>query len=195
MKVSVAAFAPPTPPDTGASSDGQPRSAASAWARRALSTSMVEQSMTSVPGRVAGRMSLQTAVTCLPAGSMVITASASATASRAEKVYSTPRVLSRVAEAGTRSKPTTRCPALTRFAAIGPPMLPRPMKAMVVMDLPASLVAERHAGHSGGCRSNALSLRPDQARATITRMISFVPSRIWCTRKSRTIFSIPYSAR
>ena len=28
-------------------------------------------------------------------------------------------------------------------------------------------------------------------RATITRMISFVPSRIWCTRRSRTIFSTP----
>ena len=29
------------------------------------------------------------------------------------------------------------------------------------------------------------------SRATITRMISFVPSRIWCTRRSRTSFSIP----
>ena len=29
------------------------------------------------------------------------------------------------------------------------------------------------------------------ARATITRMISFVPSRIWCTRRSRTSFSTP----
>ena len=28
-------------------------------------------------------------------------------------------------------------------------------------------------------------------RATIIRMISFVPSRIWCTRRSRTSFSIP----
>src|SRR5262249_1832096 len=32
-------------------------------------------------------------------------------------------------------------------------------------------------------------------RATISRMISLVPSRIWCTRKSRTIFSMPYSLR
>ncbi len=32
-----------------------------------------------------------------------------------------------------RSKPTTAYPALTRLAAIGPPMLPRPMNAMVVM--------------------------------------------------------------
>ncbi len=32
---------------------------------------------------------------------------------------------------------------------------------------------------------------PTSPRATITRMISLVPSRIWCTRRSRTIFSIP----
>ena len=32
-------------------------------------------------------------------------------------------------------------------------------------------------------------------RATISRMISLVPSRIWCTRRSRTIFSMPYSDR
>ena len=32
-------------------------------------------------------------------------------------------------------------------------------------------------------------------RATISRMISLVPSRIWCTRRSRTIFSMPYSLR
>ena len=29
------------------------------------------------------------------------------------------------------------------------------------------------------------------ARATMTRMISLVPSRIWWTRRSRTIFSMP----
>src|SRR5262249_37298752 len=32
-------------------------------------------------------------------------------------------------------------------------------------------------------------------RATISRMISLVPSRIWWTRRSRTIFSMPYSLR
>src|ERR1700754_5365220 len=32
-------------------------------------------------------------------------------------------------------------------------------------------------------------------RETISRMISLVPSRIWCTRRSRTIFSMPYSDR
>lgn len=29
------------------------------------------------------------------------------------------------------------------------------------------------------------------SRDTITRMISFVPSRIWCTRRSRTMRSTP----
>jgi hypothetical protein len=33
--------------------------------------------------------------------------------------------------------------------------------------------------------------RPTSPRATISRMISLVPSRIWCTRRSRTIFSMP----
>jgi hypothetical protein len=33
--------------------------------------------------------------------------------------------------------------------------------------------------------------RFSMSRATIRRMISFVPSRIWCTRRSRTSFSIP----
>ena len=37
--------------------------------------------------------------------------------------------------------------------------------------------------------------RPTRLLATMSRMISLVPSRIWCTRKSRTIFSMPYSAR
>src|SRR3954453_18376569 len=32
-------------------------------------------------------------------------------------------------------------------------------------------------------------------RATISRMISLVPSSIWSTRRSRTIFSMPYSLR
>ena len=50
MKVSVAASAPPTPPDTGASSDGMPRRLGErVRLPRAESTSMVEESMNSVP--------------------------------------------------------------------------------------------------------------------------------------------------
>ena len=37
-------------------------------------------------------------------------------------------------EAGTRSNPVTVWPARTRFAAIGPPMLPSPTKAMMLMN-------------------------------------------------------------
>ena len=33
--------------------------------------------------------------------------------------------------------------------------------------------------------------RPTISRAMMTRMISLVPSRIWCTRRSRTSFSTP----
>ena len=45
---------------------------------------------------------------------------------------------------------------------------------------------------SGGRRHRAPSI---SLRDTISRMISLVPSRIWCTRRSRTIFSMPYSLR
>ena len=37
----------------------------------------------------------------------------------------------------------------------------------------------------------AHAVSASRARATITRMISLVPSRIWWTRRSRTIFSMP----
>src|SRR5215207_8472932 len=104
-----------------------------AWAFRALSTSIVEQSMASVPGSIAGRMSLQTDSTCLPAGSMVTTASASATASRTEPAIVTPVSRAASQEAAARSKPTTLWPALARLAAIGPPMWPRPTKVILVM--------------------------------------------------------------
>src|SRR5580704_8489364 len=40
----------------------------------------------------------------------------------------------------------------------------------------------------GGGRHRAPSI---SLRETISRMISLVPSRIWCTRRSRTIFSMP----
>ena len=57
MKVSVPAAAPPVPPETGASSDSRPCLAAMACALRADSTSMVEQSMNSVPVAAFGAMS------------------------------------------------------------------------------------------------------------------------------------------
>ena len=134
MKVSVAALAPPTPPETGASSVAMPRSAASSCALRALSTSMVEQSMNSAPWCAAGSTSFQTDKTCSPAGSMEMTMSAFST--QALRVGDD---LHAVAGGGLRarprttSKPRTCSPDLTRLAAIGPPMLPRPMNPMFAM--------------------------------------------------------------
>jgi hypothetical protein len=49
MKVSVPALAPPTPPETGASIIDRPRAAASLATARAVSTSMVEESISSAP--------------------------------------------------------------------------------------------------------------------------------------------------
>jgi hypothetical protein len=64
---------------------------------------------------------------------MVTTTSALASASGMEAAPTPPAATCRSTAAGLTSVPTTRCPALTRLAAMGPPMLPRPMKAMVLM--------------------------------------------------------------
>ncbi len=92
MKVSVAASAPPTPPETGASSDSIFASLASLCAPRAEPTSMVDESMNTVPGLAAFSMpEPYTSSTCLPAGSMVTTKSTSVAASSAERRPVTPR--------------------------------------------------------------------------------------------------------
>lgn len=53
MKVSVAPCAPPVPPETGASSISWPAADAAALTSRAVATSMVEQSMSRLPGAAA----------------------------------------------------------------------------------------------------------------------------------------------
>ena len=68
--------------------------------------------MISVPGFAAGRRSCQTDSTCLPAGSIVTTASASRTASAPEPAIRTPSALAASQEAAARSKPITLCPGL-----------------------------------------------------------------------------------
>src|SRR5664279_3629179 len=133
IKVSVAPLAPPVPPDTGASTEPTPCLAANAWAALALSTSMVEQSMISAPFFMEGTTSVHTEITCLPAGSMVMTTSTPFTALTELSEMAAPSVLACAREASTRSNATTLWPALTRLAAIGPPILPRPMNAMLVM--------------------------------------------------------------
>src|SRR5439155_18299492 len=133
MKVSVAPLAQQVPPDTGASTESMPLLAASACACLALSTSMVEQSMISVPLAIAGMTSFQTDSTCLPAGSMVTTTSAPFTEATEFSAMAAPSVFAWSREAATRSNAVTLWPALTRLAAIGPPILPRPVNAMFAM--------------------------------------------------------------
>ena len=96
MKVSVAPFAPPTPPETGASTESAPLAAAMACALRALSTSMVEESIHNAPGLAA--RSPHTASTGLPAGSIVTTTSAAAAAAAALSAILTPVAARRVAQ-------------------------------------------------------------------------------------------------
>jgi hypothetical protein len=79
LGVSVPASAPATPPETGASSIGWPCSAAAAWTARAVSTSMVEQSISTVPRSVASMIpsARNTVRTSVPAGNLVMTKSPS----------------------------------------------------------------------------------------------------------------------
>src|ERR1700712_3033502 len=93
INVNVAPFAPPVPPDHGASTESTDALLASACACRELSTSMVEQSITSAPLATDGMISLHTETTCLPAGSMVMTASAPFTAATALSAMLAPSAL------------------------------------------------------------------------------------------------------
>ena len=110
MKVRLPDAAPAVPPDTGASSMATPWAAAARWTRRAVAGAMVEHSSTRRPaGRAASKPSSPRyrSSTWRPAGSMLITASASCAASRAEVAARAPSLASWVTTACTRSKPLT----------------------------------------------------------------------------------------
>src|SRR3954452_21799913 len=78
---------------------------------------------------------------------MVMTTSASFTAATALAMTTTPCSRATARFSGIRSKPCTACPALTRFAAIGLPILPRPRKAIVVIvSLPELLASAADQG-------------------------------------------------
>jgi hypothetical protein len=81
MKVSVPAAAPPTPPETGASSAPMPAASASAATARAEATSTVEQSSSTAPGVIAGQHLRRDARRIAPLGSMVMMTSAPVAAS------------------------------------------------------------------------------------------------------------------
>jgi hypothetical protein len=103
----------------------------------AVATSIVELSMTSlVRGEMLARIPpwpVQTSATCLPVGSMVTTASTSATACAMVVAVSPPLARWAARAVGLRSKPMTWWPALSRFAAMGRPMLPRPIRATFML--------------------------------------------------------------
>jgi hypothetical protein len=135
MKVSVAPWAPPTPPETGASIISIPRFSASIATARAVSTSMVEESMKSVPFFAFERIPFDpryTSRTCCPAGSIVTTMSDCA-ASASDFAIAPPAATSASTPFGVTSLPATACPAFTRLRAMGKPILPSPMKPIFAM--------------------------------------------------------------
>ena len=81
MKVSVAPVAPPMPPETGASMGRKPLAVASLCKARALSRSMVEQSIGQRARQQAVQHGLPNLARIAPSGSMVISASAPLVAS------------------------------------------------------------------------------------------------------------------
>ena len=104
--------------------------------RRALSTSMVEQSISSgraAPPRSTSRQHRAHVLAGRQHGDDDL--GALDRFGRGGGVPP-PSAWPRPAMPPTRSNPVTVWPALTRLAAIGPPMLPRPMKAIFVMCVP-----------------------------------------------------------
>src|SRR5258708_31778057 len=81
-------------------------------------------------------LSVLPASASLPAASMVTTTSAPLTEPTALSAIPAPSALACSREAATRSNAPTLWPALTRLAAIGPPILPRPMNAIVAILVP-----------------------------------------------------------
>src|SRR5262249_20517090 len=141
MKVSVAASAPATPPDTGASSMAMPRSAAAACTARALSTSMVELSINTAPASAAAITPAprNTLRTLAPTGSMVTTKSTPLAASSTEVALLAPDCTTKFTASSLRSNTLRLWPALIRLRAIGAPMLPTPMnptRAMMLLLTP-----------------------------------------------------------
>src|SRR5690606_3037504 len=118
--------------------------------------------------------------TCGPAGSMVMTTSASLTASATEPTGRQPASAARSRAAADRSKAATSCPALAWLAAMPPPMLPRPMKAMrVICTFPLWILAEgwrrrlRFASH----RFNR-ALRSARLAEAVDELVGLAPDRL-----------------
>src|SRR5277367_4198436 len=103
---------------------------------------------------------------------MVTTVSALATASRALATMATPDAAAAVFATSTRSKPATTWPALTRFAAIGAPMLPRPMNAILDMGLP---FARKRSSEAQARTGRSYHLAADRKSRDKAAVREFVP--------------------
>ena len=139
MKVNVAASAPITPPETGASSISKSTFSASLDTFRAVSTSIVEQSINSGLELVDCRIPdvpKYTSRTSLPAGSMVMIISTSEAASVTSFATNPPLSLNLVMQPDTTSNPFTWWLALIKCAAIGPPILPKPINPILAILIP-----------------------------------------------------------
>ncbi len=142
MKVNVPAWAPPVPPDTGASAITTPCFAAAAATSRAVCGSMVLQSTAGTPLPMPASTPSSpshTLRTWAAAGSMVTTNSAPSAAARGEALMVPPSSASSLSTVWFRSNRFSAWPALIRLRAIGAPMLPRPINAifMVVSSISA----------------------------------------------------------
>ncbi|MNS26471.1 hypothetical protein D3C72_583980 [compost metagenome] len=167
IKVRVPAAAPVTPPETGASRKRMPRAFAASPTARAEATSMVEQSITCAPAGSAPSRSWpppsdsQSPRTCSPAGSMLMARSQPVTASRASPAAIQPAAIALTTLSGIKSKTRTAWPALARFAAMGPPMLPSPINPILVISLLLAPFVIRPLGQRVPCLA---VLAPQQAR-------------------------------
>ena len=138
---SAAFLAPASPPDTGASSIRKPRSFACFASSAVTSGRIEEKSMINVPGLALSNTPpspASTSRTWGESGTMTATMSASRTASAIDAAPFPPAATSASILAWLRSLPTTSNPAAARWPAIGPPMMPKPMKATVVIDVSLS---------------------------------------------------------
>ena len=130
MTVKVPATAPALPPLTGASAYAIPASARWRSMSCAAATPVVEKSTTTVVARPrVAAISRATARHASPSGRLRNTAPAAAATSAAEAAVAAPSGARLLVPALSWTRKSQ--PAAARFAAIGAPILPRPMKPRI----------------------------------------------------------------
>ena len=137
MKVSVAFSAPATPPETGASSTSRPRSPAASFTARAVSTSIVEQSISSAPGCGMGDHAGRAEIDLAHVPALRQHGDHHLRARRSRRRLEVAAVAPAATACSTlrrhdveRAQPM---PGTRRLRAMGRPMLPRPMKPIALM--------------------------------------------------------------